>query len=299
MWSQFTFMCYILVCSCLNAASNNCVNVILFFILGLGFSICDFISLVAIQVYFENNIVIGNNLLACGYEIGPAIFGPLIGLVSNAYGWRASMLVLSGICSIAYITCFILKPPPSGVNSHTRLIEEGNGCHNKSKHSYSVNSRITDSQEGANSLSYDAHLNKNKEISQTLDTNETTENNVWKDPIFWLLCVSIVCFMIHYLTGYMQITLKANDEGVSAHKGVWLFTTIALSAVIVRLSLTKIIKDFNVLIYSAGLAGIIASVASICMPLLATYLLLLIYGSIWGGCQGNVHESIPVANLYR
>ena len=255
----------------------------------MGLGICDFVSLVAVQVYFEKNIIFGNNLTACGYEIGPAVFGPLIGLVANTYGWRVSMLGLAGICVISYISCFILKPPIPPDDSSVKPLVDENGSHNKG--SYSVNECITDGEEKTYStIDCNDQLNASEGITEMSDANETETNNVLKHPVFLLLCVSYVFFVLHYLIGYMYITLKSTNEGLSANKCVWLFTTIALSSVLLRLTLTMIIKDFNVFMYSAGVAGVIASAASLVMPLLTTYPLLLVYSVIWGGCQGTVYN---------
>ena len=257
----------------------------------MGLGICDFVSLVAVQVYFEKNIVFGNNLTACGYEIGPAIFGPLIGLVANTYGWRVSMLGLAGICVISYISCFILKPPIPPDDFSGKLMTKDNLTNDKDD--FSVNTLMTDGEvKTYSSFICNDEVNESEGITETPKVKQNETRNVLKDPVFHLLCVSYVFFTLHYLIGYMYITLKSTSEGLSANKSVWLFTTIALSSVILRLTLTIIIKDSNVFMYSAGIAGVIASVVSLFMPLLTTYPLLLVYCVIWGGCQGTVETAI-------
>ena len=83
---------------------------LLFTGIGLGFG--DFISYLSVQIYFDHNIALGNGIMACGYGLGPAIYGPFIGHIVSRYGWRVAVLVLGGITGSFYGACFILKPPP-------------------------------------------------------------------------------------------------------------------------------------------------------------------------------------------
>ena len=210
-----------------------------------------------------------------------------------------AVLLLTGLSGMCAFSCFILKPP-SDISRYGMLVGGTPGCTEDTVKQEDAHSELTKSMQSQSYSSLDtgdpilavpAVLPdmmdiEEKEIVVSL-TDRASQTNLLRNPLFLLLCLSYSLFVIHFMTVYMQIILKANYSGISEDKSVWLLTIMSASAITFRMTLVLIIKDFKVLVILAGLTGCLGAIVSMLMPLFSTFPLMVMYSVIWGACLGN------------
>lgn len=66
-------------------------------IAGLGFGMMYLPSIVMVGLYFDKRRAMATGIAVCGSGIGAFIFAPLGRYLNDTYGWRGSLLILSGL----------------------------------------------------------------------------------------------------------------------------------------------------------------------------------------------------------
>ena len=263
------------------------------FFAGIGFGLTDFISFLAVQVYYDHNIAFGNGVMACGYEIGPALFGPVIAYILNRYGWRVSVLFLAGICVSMYCSCFFFKLPPSMAKCVAKQYDnnsEKTKSHKQCNDMEQSKSTTYETFDTTNKSCDDTPYSEKDKEGRHKRTNSTISNyQLWTRPLFILVLFSYVLFIIHYQAVFIYITRKSKSVGISDQKGAWLLTTIGFSSFILRIAAVTIISmELTTLLYTGGIAGCLASISCLLIPAMETFPLLIVCSVIWGICLGKV-----------
>ena len=77
---------------------------------GFGMSMGYVTSLVMVSFYFEDRRSLATGLSVCGSGIGTFVFAPMTEMLIDAYGWRGTMIIWSGI-TLNLVVCGLLLRP--------------------------------------------------------------------------------------------------------------------------------------------------------------------------------------------
>ena len=223
--------------------------------------------------------------MACGYEIGPALFGPMMGYILSIYGWRASMLAMGLISTMCYLCCLVFQPP-----THSSYEEIVSQVGEEKVPEVEETEKYKEVTPGDNMRVLSPQM-KNTLLTGTLDkasTNYKKQTHLWKTPLFLALCLSQVFFNMFYQAVYVYTPLKANTLDIPSDKSAWLLPMLGISAIILRLALAKVLENHpRTLIYSAVLCQCCAGLVSLITPVMTSFSALAVYSIVSGGCLGT------------
>lgn len=77
---------------------------------GFGFGLIYLPAIVSVTMYFEKKRSLATGIAVCGSGFGTFIFAPIITLLLNEYGWRGSMIIISGIVLECIIFGALFRP---------------------------------------------------------------------------------------------------------------------------------------------------------------------------------------------
>ena len=216
--------------------------------------------------------------MACGYEIGPALLGPVIGYILSLYGWRTSMLTIGMLSTLSYLCCFVFIPPtrPSSEEIDSQVDETRTYNDPKS--------------ETALLLSPQEKNNMQRGILDNKSINCQNQTHLWKTPLFLALCLSQMFFNMFYQALYVYTPLKADTLTIPSSQTAWLLPILGVSAIVIRFTLSKVLDNHpGALLYSAVLCLCSAGILSWFTPLMTSFSTLAVYCLVAGGCAGSYY----------
>ncbi|KAH9516555.1 hypothetical protein DERF_007290 [Dermatophagoides farinae] len=80
-----------------------------FSLAGFGLALCYVTSIVSVAYWFDRRRSLATGLAVCGSGFGTFLFAPLIILLLKEYGWRGTLLILSGVF-LNMVCCGFLIP---------------------------------------------------------------------------------------------------------------------------------------------------------------------------------------------
>ncbi|XP_015182480.1 PREDICTED: uncharacterized protein LOC107069563 [Polistes dominula] len=78
---------------------------------GFGLSLCFVAAVVIVAYYFDKKRSFATGLSVCGSGIGTFIFAPLTQYLLDEFGWRGTMLILSGLILNLAVCGFLMRDP--------------------------------------------------------------------------------------------------------------------------------------------------------------------------------------------
>ncbi|KAI4466211.1 monocarboxylate transporter [Holotrichia oblita] len=77
---------------------------------GFGFGLIYLPAIVSVTMYFEKKRSLATGIAVCGSGFGTFIFAPIITVLLREYGWRGSMMIISGIVLECMIFGALFRP---------------------------------------------------------------------------------------------------------------------------------------------------------------------------------------------
>jgi len=127
------FGCILSSVVCVYAAV--CIHVYL--CAGMGFNMVTLSSFVIVQQHFKKFRALAAAISASGISVGTLSAGPLLTAMLNAFQWRGTLLLMSGMVLNCSVFGAFYRPPPT--NSHCRFAR-----HQKGRNSDGVQDKTSD-----------------------------------------------------------------------------------------------------------------------------------------------------------
>lgn len=83
------------------------------YISGFGFSLVTVPTHVAVSLWFDKYRSTATSLILCGGGLGSAVFQVIVDRLTNAYGWRGSLLLVGGISLHNFVFAMLISVPDS------------------------------------------------------------------------------------------------------------------------------------------------------------------------------------------
>jgi predicted MFS family arabinose efflux permease len=212
----------------------------------------------AVGFYFDTHRTIAIGISASGVGIGTFIYPPLIRGLEDAFGWRGSLLVLSGVTlNLAVIGVFIR---PIKLKAE---IEK------------------TDT---------------NKNEIKTEDTNiwHMLDIYVFKNGRYLMLCFNNMMLMFGVSIVYVHLSAYAELQGINGTESAMLFSVIGIANFLGRIffGLAGHHPKVNVIL-AYIIAVFIGGVPIECLPVISDYPVMVTVSAIFGFFTGSFGTYLP------
>jgi len=227
---------------------------------GMGFNMVTLASFVIVQQHFKKFRALAAAIAACGISLGSLCAGPLLTAMLNAYQYRGTLLLISGMVLNTCVFGALYRPPPT------------------QKYRRHQKSSSPDDSEAKNS---GGNVTLRETLRQLL--RDLTNWSLFSNAPFTLVCFG--SFMMNLgLMVFMQHTPSRAVKIGFTHKDAYMLQTVTGVAVLVgriaggitgNLSCTNRLLQYGVGIIAGGLVQIL-------LGNLFTYVPLALFGAAAG-----------------
>ncbi|XP_064619207.1 monocarboxylate transporter 13-like isoform X2 [Lineus longissimus] len=219
---------------------------------GLGLAYVPCIS--AVGFYFDTHRTIAIGISASGVGIGTFVYPPLIRLLEDSFGWRGSLLVLSGVTlNLAVVGAFI-RP---------------------------IQIKQTDK-------------NKNEVDEEKIGILEMLDITIFKNSRYLLLCLNNLLLMFGIGIVYVHLSAYAELQGVKGTASAMLFSAIGIANFLGRIFFGFAGHHPKVNVVLAYiLAACIYGVSVECLPVITEYPAMVAIAVIFGFFTGSFGTYLP------
>ena len=180
------------------------------YILGLGLSAVHLSAMVIIQKMFHKNRTLASGTTLTGMALGE-MAGPLImEYLAEKYGWRGSILIISGLLSHMIPVCLMFP---------SFEVEQRN-----------VQSYINIADEIGKSRVFKENHN-----SASCIVWKKSDFSLMRNCTFLLFCISFMCDTFSYYTFLDHMIGRGSTHGLSHNKGAYLVSSIAVGSLATRI----------------------------------------------------------------
>ncbi|XP_055304029.1 monocarboxylate transporter 9-like [Sitodiplosis mosellana] len=201
------------------------------FMLGSGLGLVYLPAIVSVTTYFEKYRSVAVGIAMAGSGLGTFVFAPLVDFLNEEYGWRGTLMVMSGIVLNCAIFGVLFRPLAS-FNEENSLSEHSDSFESK---------RNCDAESHRSSHHEHGHL-KSEQIPLPQSNNSCTNMSIkvyknfvkmmnlglLKDPIFVLFTVSDFATSLVYYVPYFIIIDQATELGVRKDQATHLVSIIGI-----------------------------------------------------------------------
>ncbi|XP_020916619.1 monocarboxylate transporter 13 [Exaiptasia diaphana] len=223
--------------------------------LALGFSV-SVVYVGAFQIiplYFDRHRFLATGVLAVGPGAGPLIMSTIVQAILDHIDWRKTMMVLAGM---QLLPCLL-------------------GCTISRRNERIKNERI---------VGQAASLLTKERLCKCLSLLDFT---LLRDPLFMMISISFAISILGNYTPYFHLAQYAAELGIPGESSSWMYFSIGTGSMVFRI-LTGKLLDTGLIppLRLYQLAMIVFTIAHFLVPLTKNFVLLVVYSSVNGICDG-------------
>ena len=203
-------------------------------------------SMVAVQHYFDTKRAMATGIAVSGSGVGTLTFGIATSSMIDSLGWRWTLRVQAVIILLGIVCGLLYRPLPEEYDIESsesiEKTEEKTALMNGSQEQYGGTSTS-----GAQGL-----INKQEEEQRAKccccpqPVADYFDSDLFKNPIFYLVCFSVVMFCFGYHVPYTYTPERAQQLGVSPRQSSFLVSIMGIANVVSRLLFGWVGKFTNV-----------------------------------------------------
>ena len=201
-------------------------------------------SMVAVQHYFDSKRSLATGLAVSGSGVGTFVFGFLLQMLINMYGWRWTMVIEGTMFLLGIVFCALIRPLSPIKECESNRDDEKSAILRSRKQSSTSSSRVdlrTMSLTSEQSL--EGTQNPGCCESKCCNTRcedlkiiliEIFDFSLFRKPLFTLFCFSVLMFTFGYHVPYTYTPDRAFYIGVHRNSASFLVSIIGISNVASR-----------------------------------------------------------------
>lgn len=231
-------------------------------VFGLGACFLYNSSYLIVAKYFKKELSLATGIVCTGASLGIIYTGPLVQVLIDSFEWRGTFRIMAATFVLVCLLSLNFNPNVQETSSEDKEKNDSSG---------------DDNSQNDDSL----------KVSGEKDTGITRYCNVWKNPTYAFIVISLTFGSFGLFIPIMYLVKYSKAVGISAQKASRLFIFVGLASTLGRLVSGKLCNASRVnavFIYQSSL--LLASIATFLLPFVTKHWELILYSAVYGFSDG-------------